>query len=210
MIRLFYWLFKSQILKLQYHEQSKKAGFEKLTFTFLDSNGKRYYRYTNDLDIPILRKGELERVLMEIESGLSGSELSNILEAMGNAINERKGDKMTPNISKIGFLIEEIKNRKEMLLHPDLLFEAVAILYIREDEDPAIVDTEILREKVKQLKLNSREGLYDFFYTSGLGAYIPFLGKSEEEWMEYYEQGRVKLEAMKTYLSTSVQESSTT
>lgn|SRR3990167_7086294 len=210
MIRLIYFLFKSQILKLQYGEQSKKKGFEKLTQVFIDSKGKRYYRYPNDMDIPILRKGALEKCLMEIESGLSGNELERILTAMSDALNERKGDRMIPNIAKVGFLVEEIRNRKNLLLHPDLLFEAVSILYIREDEDPAKVDGEVMNQKLVQLKEDSREGLYDFFYTSGLSAYIPFLGKSEDEWMEYYQEGIVKMEAMKKFLSTSEQESLTT
>jgi hypothetical protein len=208
--RFFYWLFKSQIKKIQFSEQSKKIGFEKLAFVFTDSNGKDYYRYTNDLEIPILRKGELERVLLEVESGLSGNELGRIIDAIDAAINEKdKKGMMSPNIGKIGFLIQEIRNRKEILIHPELLFEAVAILYIREDEDPAIVDREILKEKIEQLKKDSVEGLYDFFYTSGLSTYIPFLEKSPEEWMEYYEAGKAKLEGMKKFLSTSEQESLT-
>lgn len=209
MIRLFYFLFKSQILKLQYNEQSKKKGFEKLTQVFIDSKGKRYYRYPNDMDIPILRKGELERVLREVQYGLSRDELSDILDAMTKALSDQRGDKIVPNFAKVGFLVEEIKNRKEMLIHPDLLFEAVAMLYIREDEDPAIVDKEIVRQKMIQLKEDSKEGLYDFFYTSGLHAYIPFLQKSEEDWMELWEEGKVRMETMKRFL-TSGQESLTT
>jgi hypothetical protein len=208
--RFFYWLFKDQIKKIQFTEQSKKIGFEKLAFVFRDSNGKDYYRYTNDLEIPILRKGELERVLLEVESGLSGNELERIINAIDDAINEKdKKGHMSPNIGKIGFLIQEIKNRKEMLIHPDLLFEAVAILYIREDEDPAVVDREILKEKIVQLKKDSVDGLYDFFYSSGLNTYMPFLEKSPEEWTEYYEEGKAKLEAMQKFLSTSEQELST-
>lgn len=205
MIRLFYFLFKSQILKLQYSEQSKKKGFEKLTQVFIDSKGKRYYRYPNDMDIPILRKGALEKCLMEIESGLSSRELAMILDAMKKALNFRKGDRMIPDLSKVGFLIEEINNRKDMLIHPELLFKAVSILYIREDENPAKVDEEITRQKESQLREDSKEGLYDFFYTSGLSAYIPFLEKSEDEWMESFREGTVKVEALKKHL-TSISE----
>lgn len=208
--KFFYWLFKSQIKKLQFNEQSKKPGFEKLSFIFRDSDGKDYFKYTNDFEIPILRKGELERALLEIESGLSASELGRILKAMKDALSETKGDRFVPNIAKIGFLIEEMENRKEMLVHPELLFEVAAILYIREDEDPAIVDRQILSEKIVQLKKDSRDGLYDFFYSRGLSTYIPFLEKSEEEFMEYYELSRKKLEVMSKFLSISEQELLTT
>lgn len=201
--KFFYWLFKSHIKKLQFNEQSKKPGFEKLSFIFRDSEGKDYYKYANDFEIPILRKGELERVLLEIESGLSASELGRILKAMKDALSETKGDRFVPNIAKIGFLIEEMENRKEMLVHPELLFEVAAILYIREDEDPAIVDRQILSEKIVQLKKDSVDGLYDFFYSRGLSTYIPYLEKSEEEFTEYYELSRKKLEVMNKFLSTS-------
>jgi hypothetical protein len=192
--KYFYKYFKDVVLDIQYKEQSKKVGFEKLKKMFQDSNGKIYYRYLNDLDLPITRKGELERVIKEVEMGLSSSELDMLLTAMEEAING--GNK--PNIAQIGHLIIEIRNRKKMLIHPELLFEAVALMYIREDEDPAEVDKEITKAKISQFKKDSKEGLRDFFYTSGLTTYIPFLEKSEEEWMEYWEIGVAKMKALQT------------
>jgi hypothetical protein len=200
--RFFYWIFKAQIDKLIFVNQSKKKGFEKLRFEFTDSKGMKYYRFQDDMDIPILRKGELERVLIEIKAGISKDELELIIKAMYKAINNEEGGRVIPNIALIGHLIEELNNRRELLIHPELLFESVAILYIREDEDPAIVDKEILRNKIEQLKKDSVEGLYDFFYTKGLSEYMPYLPKSEEELMAIYQIGEAKVKGMKTHLSS--------
>ncbi len=176
--------FKDSILQVQFNEQSKKKGFEKMKKMFVDSNGKAYYRYIDDLEIPIMRKGQLEKVLKEIQMGISVDESNKIDEFILDEINKPKVDRAV-----IGHLILERKNREKLLIHPELLFEAVAIMYIREDEEPTLVDKEITRQKIEQLKKDSVGGLYDFFYSSGINTYLPFLEKSEEEWQEYWEQG---------------------
>jgi hypothetical protein len=202
MIKLFYKLFKKQILAIQYLEQSKKPGLEKLEYKFRDSKGRAYYAYPNDLDLPLKRKGEMERVLLEIEAGISKSELDLIVDSGIAAINRVKDGRPAPDLGTVLYLFHEMKIRKDILIHPELLFEAVAIMYIREDEDPAVVDKEILNEKIEQFKLDSKDGLYDFFYRSGINTFMPYLEKSQEEWMEYYSEGKAKAEALKSQLKS--------
>lgn len=197
LIRVFYTLFKRQILKIYYLEQSKKKGFEGFQKVFVDSNGKQYYSPVNDFDLPIQRTRDLETKLMRMRAGLSDENLDQFLNAMEKALGEGK----KPNLAMIGHLIIEMKKRKDLLLHPDLMFDIVALRYIREDEDPATVDLEIHKEKVDQFKKDSKAGLYDFFYNAGLTMYLPYLAKLESEWDEYWEESQMKIEAMNIHLS---------
>ena len=201
MIKLLFKLFKKQFLKFAFSHQSKPVNFDRLEYIFIDSNGFRYYKFTKDDDIPILRKGRLEQYLKELQLGLSSDNLESILSYMEKALDG--GNK--PSIAKIGHAIEEIRNRRQILLHPEIMFNMVASLYIREDENPARVDEEIHEDKVNQFKKDSAGGLYDFFYSAGLNAYIPYLEKLKDGWTEFYKEQYAKIEAFqKTFNISSV------
>ena len=112
-----------------------------------------------------------------------------------------------PDIAMIGFLIKEMRLREEILLHPELMFDLVGVRYIREDEDPTVIDVDIHREKVEQFKKDSRDGLYDFFYGAGLPAYMPYLKKLENELNEYWKESETKVRVMNQYLQAYITES---
>lgn len=187
-----YKLFKPIFLKHYYNEQSKRTGFENLKKVFIDSNGRTYFTPMNDLDLPIMRSKEIQLRIMRMRAGLSDDYLKLFCEAMKKAINNGK-----PDTARIGHLVIEIEKRIGIWIDPDLLFDTVAFMYIREDENPAEVDMSIHNEKIEQFKKDSTGGLRDFFYMAGLTEFIPFLGISESEWSEYFTQSTIKMKALK-------------
>ena len=189
-------LFKTDFLKFAFDEQGKPPSFDLLETIFVDSNGKQYYRYKDDFDIPVLRKGKLEQLIKELGYGISKDEMTLFLDAMEKALNKGQAD-----VSKIGFLVTQMRERKDILIHPEILFEMVTTLYIREDENPALIDEEIHKEKFEQLKKDSQGGLYDFFYTAGLSTYIPYLTKLEDDWNLYLVKAKRELETQNLFLS---------
>ena len=199
MIKLLFKLFKDDFLKLAFHEQSKPIDFDTLEMKFIDSNGKKYYSFSKDDDIAILRKGRLELHLKELQMGLSSDNLDAILDYMEKALN--KGQ--SPDIAKIGHAIIEIRNRKQTLIHPEILFNLVATLYIREDENPGLIDEEIHDQKVQQFKKDSQGGLYDFFYNTGLGEYIPYIKSLESDWTEFWELQQARIQAFSQMCQSS-------
>ncbi len=194
--KLLYWLFKKQLLKIYYLEQSKKKGFEGMEKKFIDSNTVAYYVPVDEFDMPHLRTKEIQLCVLKIIRGLSDEEIDKIMNAMEVALGEGK----KPNIAKIGHLIIEMRKRKEMLLHPDLLLNLVSYHFIREDEDPCVIDKEIHRQKIEQFKKDSQGGLRDFFLGAGLNMYIPYLTKLPHEWDELWETSTVKIAAMNQHL----------
>lgn len=186
-LKLLYRLFPEQFHKLVFLSQRKPVSFDKLELAFVDSEGKRYYKYMSDFEMSIVRQGALEMKWKELSMGLDREELTGIVTAMEAALKERdKKGNMIPNIARIGYFIEEIKNRKENLIHPDILMQMAALLFIREDEDPGVIDDDIQTQKVEQFNKDSTTGLTDFFLTAGLDKYAPFLkqfgGDSEALW----------------------------
>lgn len=204
--------FEKAALEFAFNQQSKPKGFSDLQQIFIDSNGKRYYKYLDDLNLPIKRLQELQRVIMEMDSKLTNKELKTFLTAMSvemdNAVNGAKG-KIT-NIARIGFLIEEMKSRDEILFHADLQFELAGVVLIREDENPAEFDLDLHREKVEQFKKDSTGGLKDFFYNAGLSQYLPYLTLSNEDYDHYLINSKAKIAAQTKMLEQFISEAKST
>jgi hypothetical protein len=200
MKRFLFNLFKEDFLRFAFDSQAKPIDFENLEMKFIDSNGKKYYSFSNDDDIPLLRKGRLETHLKELQMGLSSGNIDEILNYMERALN--KGQ--SPDIAKIGHAIVEIRNRKNLLIHPEIMFNLVSVLYIREDETPGKIDEEIHAQKVDQFKKDSQGGLYDFFYNSGLSVYIPYIESLKNDWMEFWEAQKARVEAFSLLCSSDL------
>lgn len=200
MIRLLFWLFKKQFLKLAFNHQCKPKGFDGMAKHFIDSNGMEYYSYNDDLDMPIARGKELQKRIMLLQACISEPNLVKFLDAMELALNSGKKS----DLAQIGFLIIEMRKRIGIWVDMDLLFDTVALAYIRSDENPAVWDKTIHEEKVAQFKKDSQGGLYDFFYMAGLTDYIPCAGKSTTEWMEYFEKSELKMMAIQKHLDSYI------
>lgn len=161
--------------------------------------------------MPLPRKLEIERLILELQAGISKNELQLFLEAMKDALSQtdKKGN-FRPDIARIGFLVNEMKDRETMLIHPDTIMELLCAVSIREDENPGVWDEEIHRQKLKQLKKDCGDGggLHDFFQQSSLTELMPYLDTSREKFSEYMRLGKVKVEALQKTLDHFKQRSS--
>jgi hypothetical protein len=168
--------FAKAALKYAFQHQRKPQDFTTLEQCFIDSHGTRYYRFKDMLDMPIKRLTKLQVTLMEMNACLGADELATFTDAMQAALDETvrpaPGKKATGGLSKIGFLLTELQYRRENLLHEEVMFSLAACIYIREDESLAEVDETVHAEKIRQFKLDSQGGLYDFFYVPGLRPYM--------------------------------------
>jgi hypothetical protein len=200
-LKLLYRWFPEQFHKLVFLSQAKPNDFDKLEFVFVDSNGKRYFRYMSDMEAPIPRLKAFEMKFKELTAGISRETMDLIITAMESALKETDGrGHMKPNIAMIGHLITEMRNRKENLIDPEIMMEMVAYLYIREDENPALIDEDIHSQKVKQFFKDSQTGLYDFFVAAGLSQYLPFLKQSGADWETIFTTMKAEATALRQQL----------
>lgn len=203
MIRLLFLIFKKRFLQLAFNSQSKKIGLENMQQVFIDSNGARYFSLPDDLDLPIARGKEVQKRIQLIQASMSEPNLRLFLEAMKKAL----GDGKKPDVAVIGFLVIELEKRLGIYVDMDLLFDTVALAYIREDEKVEIIDSVIHKEKIEQFKKDSQGGLYDFFYSAGLIGFIPYAAKSPEEWSEFFEKSELKMKSIQRFLNHYITES---
>ena len=197
MLKLLYILFRKRFNKLAYEGQTFKRGFDGTEKIFIDSDGNSYFRYKNDFDIPIQRFKEIQLRLRILNSGLSLTTLGMICDNMEKALNSGKKS----DLAEIGYLIKEIRKRENIYIDNNLLYDIICLTYIREDENPAVIDWVKHKEKVERLKIDSQGVLYDFFHSSGLMGLIPFVGTTEEEWSEYLMESEVKMKALTAFLN---------
>lgn len=188
MFRFIYWLFRKRFNKFIYHDQRlKPKDFELLDYKFTDSNGMRYYRYREEFKIPLSRKGEIEDLMIELKNCMTNDEMGKFIEGMKKALND--GD-----LTMIGFLLTEIEDRRNWLARSEILWHLAAAITIREDEDPAEFDEEIQRQKIAQFQKD--HALHDFFVTSGLIEFVPYLNKSEVDWNAYMKEKKIRARAI--------------
>jgi hypothetical protein len=195
-LKVLYTLFRRQILELYHKEQPKRNGFDGMQKAFVDSSGRVYYQYVRDLDMPIKRFRECQKMLQLIKAGLSEGSLKMILALMRKSINSG----VKSDIVKVAHMIEEMELRMGVFVDPEMLFKTSALMYVREDENPYEVDPLIHKQKIEQFKIDSEGGLKDFFYSTGIAAFIPFVGTTEEEFSEYLRESEFKMKALTMYL----------
>ena len=176
--------------------KEKRPDFNDMEMAFTDSEGDRYYKYIRDMDIPIIRMTHLQVYLQEMGAGLDRNEIDIFVDAMDKALTREVEGKMSPDIGLIGFLVKEMKDRRTVLVHEDILFGMVSCLYIREDQNPAVWDAEIEEQKITQFKKDSKGGLYDFFYGAGLSKYMPYFEKLKDDLPLFLRKAKRKVETM--------------
>lgn len=211
MIKLIFNLFKKQMIAFAFATQRKQKGFEGLEWCFMDSVGNNYYKYIDDMDMPIERKAQLERYLIELDAKLSRREVKMFVDAMKAKIEEiinspQKG-KIT-GLASLALMVEEIERREEMILHPELLMDIASVTYIRHDELPQTFDEDIHRQKVTQFNLDAKGGLYDFFYQGGLSAYMPTFKELQKDFPKYIKEAETMMRQTDKFLISILGEES--
>jgi len=161
------------------------------SLVYTDKSGRKYYKYNDPLDMCVKRKGEIDKYLMELKYG---SNYSDVLSALRTAINQPdKAGNIKPDLVNVGYLVNELADRSDILIIPEILFKLCANMLIRSDENPYIVDVEILNEKIETFtKEIQRGGLHDFFQVTGLLKLIGLSGISKIGLMQYMTASEMK------------------
>lgn len=207
----FYTLIKSSFLRWYEEKVHKRLKNTDLIKSFVDKEGRQYYRFPEDMSLPVMRMGKLLDYTVYMSAGLTRQELSEIIEHADKLFTE--GMKIGKNASKIAFLLYEIRRRHEIIIHPELLLNILAVHNIREDEDPATFNEEIHLQKVASVKEEVEKGNNYFFYQAPeLKRVTDSLGITSDELTKLYAEAQVTVkalnEALKTFLSPSSLESS--
>jgi hypothetical protein len=129
---------------------SIKMTVHNLSHSFTDDEGNAYYSFPKEIELPIARMGKLQEYLMWMAKGVSKEEYIKAIDyaegALKNGLSDNKG------VAKIGFVLHELKDRCNMVLHDELFYNIIAVQLVRHDESPSEFNNEIHLQKIEAFK----------------------------------------------------------
>lgn len=144
-------------------KKTEKPLKDNLIYAFTDSEGRDYYRFPSPEVIPLIRLFKIQDFMGWMVRGLSADHVKQIADKMDELL--VSGLKTGRNGAKLGILIEELKDRNERSVPVELVYNYLAVFYIRKDENPLIVNEQVQREKVDAFKKSAESGdMNEFFF----------------------------------------------
>lgn len=199
---------KEAFLKLVESEQKHQFVKDNLVYGITIA-GKKYYRVADGAATPLERLGKLQDFFMYINTGMSAAEWTDALDLQSKLLNEGVAN---PNVaSRLGALNIKLREMTEKVFHTELLYNIVAILTIREDEDPLTFNEQVHNEKIEAFKEEAATvGTYFFFHSTELKELSNYLKFSEAEWTALWhdsERAQMNFKMILEYLKGSGQKS---
>ena len=147
--------------------------------------GHRYYRFPKETSLPLERFSMALSLMERISSGLSGSEMEQILDGMEKSL--AAGLSNPKNAAVVAGYIHVIRERQNSVILRDLLLNFAAVWVVRDDEDPTIVNADIHNEKLQVFDAMCKEASHDFFSQLDITPLMPLLTMSPQELQTLWE-----------------------
>lgn len=194
-------LFKKELVSLFYLglKPSKSLPQDRLTFAFFGASGKQYFQVD---ELPILRKLKIAQTYIYLVNAINDTDINASIDAILLALqNKDDKGKMQPDIAKIGFICQKLKQRKGYYVRMDLIHELMANYFIREDETYDMVDNIILAEKIEEMSKLPHEVVSDFFYSKSVNELFPYLQETETILSDVAKETSIETNAFLNYIT---------
>lgn len=185
-MKLFNYIFNKIFLKFYLSQQNKPVTHKDLDYAFTDDNGKRYYQFTMNQAIPMNRFENLKKYIAFMELRFNPDNVDQIIDKVLGYV--EAGLKEKQNAVRASALLLELKDRKDKIIPAELIYNYLAVLYVREDEDPMSVDNDMHMNKIVMFKESSAKKDGFFFHLSELKKLKNSLVLSHEEWKTYLDE----------------------
>lgn len=190
---------REKFLRAYARESVKHYRADALDKAFVTHEGIQYYRFPKHLSMPLERIGKVQSYISWMARGLSPAEQDRILDTMEKVL----VDGLTKNkgAAKIGALIEEMRDRKNMTVHTELIYNFLAIQYIRQDENPEVINHDMHSLKIQEMKDEvEKHGNTGFFFAiPELKPLLKHLDISEEGWNYFWNESVRRQLALKEF-----------
>lgn len=202
-VKSFYLKHKDEIEQLRFKEHQKPVLVSALEETnFLDSNGKRHYRFPKLMAMPIDRLGQLKMFSQYLSKGLSAEEDDAIDSAIEKCLQDGLSNPKSGAAARIGALLMERKKRKQFTFHTQLFYNILAVQWVREDEKPLEFDQAIHFEKVQEfMKAEKDESILFFFQQPELSGLTSLLKILEKDVPTYFHESKEQIKELADKLS---------
>ena len=146
-------------------------------FAFTDHKGKHYYGWDDFAKLPPARANEVDDVLLQIDAGLSHTQITDlstaITSALSEAIEAKEPKVRNRHIAKANAIAMELQIRPRQIVPRECYYALAAICAVRQDEEPDKFDATIQAEKMQTFREAAEAG-HAFF--THQGAFSKLLG----------------------------------
>ncbi len=190
--------FKKPLTAYYVSAQNNPMQLADLEYAFTTTNGTRYYRFPNGIQLPMERYAKLQQYMVWISSALDGTELGSLLDLADKAI--VKGLEDTKEAARVAAIIGQIRDRNNKIHHIELMYNYLAVQFVREDEAPTVFNNQIQMEKVMEFREDAETQNQFFFLLPEYKKLIDLLNMSEGEWTTYLEVFQAETEKLSASL----------
>lgn len=170
----------SNIYRTYAAKQVKKG----LKAEFQDDKGRWYYSFRDEQDLPHTRSAKSQTYSQYLASGLSGEMFDEAYEKINELF--AHGDYLGA-----GVIINDLKVLKLNIVNVDIIVNIIAVNYIREDEELAVISDSIHQEKCDFLKSETEQGRFFFRVPEWLNL-LKKAGILSEESEQFYQDFLLK------------------
>lgn len=193
---------KSELYKLLSKEQQKPLTHAKLHKAFVDLDGKWYYRFVPDVQLPIERIGQKKKQFQLLNRGLTDHEDKKFDDKIAEVV--LNGTDLLDVKKKVSWYLGQKETRRQMVIHTEIFYNLVALELVREDESPELFDNDIQMEKVKMFKRMTRDGsTYFFFQQTELKSLSTFFDFTPTEWDRYWMESLISQQMIQEVTKTA-------
>lgn len=194
-MKLFNWIFNKFFLKFYLSQQNKPVTHKDLDYAFTDSESNRYFEFNMNKAISMARIEQLKKYMTFMNLRMTAENLDEIIDKVLEYV--EKGLTEKQNAARASALLLEIKDRKERIRPAELIYNYLAVLYIRHDEDPMEIDNDIHMEKVEMFMNESAKKDSFFFRLTELLKLFGSLTLSQAEWKQYLDESLLQKNQLK-------------
>ena len=162
-----------------------------------ECNGKKYYKFVNEFNIPCQRAIAYLDVQAELSQSIDKKYLENYFEAVIE--NANKG-----NLSDVGYLTRLAQQRMQNVAILDTWYKVASVLYFDENENPYNYDYEYNEKKIIEWKRHG--GALGFFSATHLKGLTTFLNFSDEDMQSYSRGQQIQLMQILKYRLANLSE----
>jgi hypothetical protein len=166
------------------------------TEVVFEVEGKRFYRYINELEMPAQRALSASDFYTELEQKIEKEYLSVLFDTINDCVNAGK-------VSEIAVLTRYAQERLNHITHLGLMYKLASVMYIGEDENPEVFDMIVAQKKIAFWQAHTKD-LDAFFLQMPIGAYIPFLRAYEQNLATYSQMQASEIAQMYAYHSQAL------
>lgn len=142
-----------------------------------ECGGKKYYKFTSELNIPSQRAFNALDIYQELDCGIDKTHLQGFCKAIIEQTNKGR-------LVEVANLAKLLEQQTSHITNVNLMYKLASVLYFDEQENPYDYDYVYCENKIKFWQENQKD-IHNFFLQLPIGNLIPFGELSKINFQSY-------------------------